>query len=250
MWLNDPGSAVFHRTAGRAPANPHKTAKIALIMMDARRLSWRCRTLILSGLTGDWPRSNTEVQLAFALQLKEALRHREAQTPDELDRGDALGDILDRFLREVEAEADNFIVTSILLLDGMVLRHGAAPALPAAYCAAIDGSTIGPCAGSCGTAAYSKKPVYVTDIATDPLWADYSALALAHGLRACWSTPIFDDQKAVLGTFAIYHTTTSGPDQDEIEAISDITAHVARTIQWSRTAEDMTRARDPVIRNQ
>ena len=181
--------------------------------------------------------------MAFAPQLKDSLRQREAQVPSELGQGDALRDILERFLLAVEADADSFILTSILLLDGTVLRHGAAPTLPAPYCAAIDGSAIGPCAGSCGTAAFSGRPVYVTDIATDPLWADYHQLALPHGLRACWSTPIFDDAGAVLGTFAIYHTTTSGPTPDEIAAITDITGHVARTILWSRTARDMHRAR-------
>ena len=181
--------------------------------------------------------------MAFALQLKDSLQRREAQVPAEFEQGDALGVILNRYLLEVEAEADSFILTSILLLDGKVLRHGAAPALPAAYMAAIDGSEIGPCAGSCGTAAFSGRPVYVTDIATDPLWADYKHLALQHGLRACWSTPILDAQQAVIGTFAIYHLTTRGPTEEEIEAIRDITAHVARAITWSSSARELASGR-------
>jgi hypothetical protein len=44
------------------------------------------------------------------------------------------------------------------------LRMGAAPRLPEAFSAAIDGKQIGPAAGSCGTAVYRKLPVYVTDI--------------------------------------------------------------------------------------
>jgi GAF domain-containing protein len=81
---------------------------------------------------------------------------------------------------------------SILLVDetGQHVRNLAAPSLPAAYTAAIEGAAIGPQAGSCGTAAYRGETVVVTDIATDPLWADYKPLALAHGLRACWSVPI------------------------------------------------------------
>ena len=70
------------------------------------------------------------------------------------------------------------------------VRHGAAPSLNETFIRAIDGQPIGPKAGSCGTAAYRKEPVYVTDIASDPLWEDYRDIALAHGLRACWSTPI------------------------------------------------------------
>jgi hypothetical protein len=56
----------------------------------------------------------------------------------------------------------------------------------------------------------------VTDIATDPLWADYRDIALPHGLRACWSTPIFDEGHEVLGTFAIYHLATGAPTAEEI----------------------------------
>ena len=177
--------------------------------------------------------------MAFALQLEDRLRHREAQVAAEVEQGDALGLILSRYLLSVEAEADSFILTSILLLDGKHLRHGAAPTLPPAYCGAIDGAEIGPCAGSCGTAAYRAAPVYVADIATDPLWADYRDLALPNGLRACWSTPIFDDDQAVIGTFAIYHTAPGAPTDEEIAAIGTITGHVARAIMWSKKAQDL-----------
>lgn len=177
--------------------------------------------------------------MAFALQLQEALKQREDQVQSEFAQGDALEDILSRYLLAVEAEADSFILTSILLVDGSHLRHGAAPSLPSAYCKAIDGLEYGPAAGSCGTAAHFGRPVHVTDIATDPFWADYKHLALEHGLRACWSTPIFDEHKSVIGTFAIYHLTPRGPTPDELDAIQTITASVARTILWSRTVEDM-----------
>jgi len=177
--------------------------------------------------------------MAFAHQLQDRLRLRESEVRAEFDQGDALGLILTRYLLAVEAETDSYILTSILLLDGDRLRTGAAPTLPPDYCAAIDGSEIGPRAGSCGTAAFSALPVYVTDIATDPLWADFKQLALPHGLRACWSTPIFDDQAAVLGTFAVYHLTPRAPTADEIKAIRTITDHVSRAITWSRSAKDL-----------
>ena len=64
------------------------------------------------------------------------------------------------------------------------------PACPAAYNAAIEGMPIGPCAGSCGTAAWRGETVVASDIALDPLWIDYRELALRHGLRACWSVCI------------------------------------------------------------
>ena len=98
---------------------------------------------------------------------------------------------------------------SVLLLDqrGEHLLHGAAPNLPQEYCAAIDGVEIGPSVGSCGTAAYRCEAVFVGDIATDPLWANFKGLALGHGLAACWSSPIKSTQGKVLGTFAVYWPT-------------------------------------------
>src|SRR6185503_8552247 len=85
------------------------------------------------------------------------------------------------------------------------VRHGAAPSLPEAYVKAIDGAPIGPKAGSCGTAMYRGQPVIVSDILVDPLWEDYRAVAAPHGLRACWSTPLFSRQGKVLGSFAMYY---------------------------------------------
>ena len=99
-------------------------------------------------------------------------------------RGDSRAHILDALCRLVEELASGSL-SSILLLDPKAnqLRHGAAPSLPIKYIEAIDGLVIGPCVGSCGTAAYRAKPVIVSDIASDPLWADYRALVRAAGRR-------------------------------------------------------------------
>ena len=174
--------------------------------------------------------------MPFAAGLRDRLRDRGSQVASEFTRGDSLERILDRHLLAVEQMSDVELLTSILLLseDGKQLSHCAAPNLPRAYCDAVDGLEIGPCAGSCGTAAYLGRPVYVTDIATDPLWSDFRHLALPHGLRSCWSTPIRDQKGAVIGTFAIYHRTIGGPTQDEIDAIDMITKHVADAIIRAR----------------
>jgi len=126
---------------------------------------------------------------------------------------------------------------SILLIDeqGVHLRHGAAPNLPAEYIQAIDGSAIGPSAGSCGTAAFRKQAVFVKDIAADPLWEDYRALALAHGFRACWSTPIFDAHGRLLGTFAMYYRQPALPEPEHLRLIEMATHLAAIAISRDRT---------------
>lgn len=170
--------------------------------------------------------------MGFAAGLRQSLRVRDLQLASEFNRGDSLREVLDKHLLAVEGMAEGELLTSILLLsaDGKRLTHGAAPNLPAEYCRAIDGAEIGPQAGSCGTAAYFGRPVYVTDIASDPLWAGYRGLALRHGLRSCWSTPIRAPDGIVVGTFAIYRRHPSGPTTDELDAIETITSHVAQAI--------------------
>jgi len=179
--------------------------------------------------------------MSFAAGLRQALDLRQADVVGELRRGDNLEDILDKHLRTVEGMSDREILTSVLLLspDRKHLTHGAAPSLPQSYREAIDGSEIGPSAGSCGTAAYLGRPVYVTDIATDPLWAAYRDLALPHGLLSCWSTPIRHDEGEVLGTFAIYNRSLSGPTREELAAIEIITDKVARAITFARNPNAM-----------
>ena len=131
------------------------------------------------------------------------------------------------------------MLCSILLLDGQHLHHGAAPSLPAEFVRLIDNQPIGPTAGACGTAAYRRERVIVTDIATDPLWADYRAPALAHGLLACWSNPIFDEQFQVLGTFAIYYRQPRSPSSQEIRALETATQIAAIAIQRERATENL-----------
>jgi hypothetical protein len=156
----------------------------------------------------------------------------------ELAIGDSpLETTLTELIRIVESTSRTGVLGSILLLDadGKHLRIGAAPSLPKAYSAAIDGAEIGPCAGSCGTAAYLGAAVFVSDIATDPLWADYKEIALPHGLRACWSIPILTRGRKVLGTFAMYHREPREPTIRDLLLVDLITQTAALVIDRDRT---------------
>jgi PAS domain S-box-containing protein len=91
--------------------------------------------------------------------------------------------------------------------------------VPKRYCDAIEGVQIGEDVGSCGTAAFLKEKVVVTDIESDPRWAAYKDLALREGFRACWSFPITDSNNKVMGTFAIYYKHIKAPTTDEENTI-------------------------------
>jgi signal transduction histidine kinase len=156
--------------------------------------------------------------------------------------GDSLHVVLDQLMRDLEALTPDAIC-SVLLLDedGVHLRHGAAPSLPEAYRRAVDGMSIGPGVGSCGTAAFDNRQVIVSDIATDPLWAEFRKLAARHGLRACWSTPIRCGRGNVLGTFAIYYRNPRHPSAFEMEVIERATHVVRIAIERSMAEENLRR---------
>ncbi len=131
-----------------------------------------------------------------------------------------LQEILDTVALNYESYSDNALC-SILLLDdeGTHIRHGSGPSLPDAFNKGIEGEPIGPVAGSCGTAAYRKERVIVSDIATDPLWVNYRNFALGFGLKASWSTPIINTEGKVYGTFAIYYRECHTPVETDLRLI-------------------------------
>ena len=172
---------------------------------------------------------------------REALLAGENRVLEMLAKGDSLADILDLLCLLVEEQSTG-VLASILLMDanGKQLRHGGAPNLPKAYTEAIDGAFIGNSVGSCGTAAYRAEQVIVSDIATDPLWTDFRELALAHSLRACWSTPIFSSEGKVIGTFAMYYREPRSPSPREQDTIRHIT-HLAGIAIQRKLAETARR---------
>lgn len=149
-----------------------------------------------------------------------------------------LDDIMASLCRNVEEQSFGTLC-SVLLVDesGTCLRHAAAPSLPLEYNQAIDATRIGQNIGSCGTAAWTREEVIVSDIATDPRWAKYWKLPLSFGLRACWSKPIISARGEVLGTFAIYATQSRPPSPHELFLIEHATQLAGIVIERHRSAE-------------
>jgi PAS domain S-box-containing protein len=132
---------------------------------------------------------------------------------------------------------------SILLVDAKsnTLNYGAAPHLPAAYSAAIDGLHFGDGVGSCGTAAARRATIIVSDIEHSPLWVDYRDLAREHRLAACWSTPVIDGGGALLGTFAMYYDDPREPTATDLEVLK-IAGPLAAVV--IRRQQDLNRLRE------
>src|SRR6266699_686545 len=194
-----------------------------------------------------WYGANTDID---DRKRAEALLAAENQILEMVATGRPLAVILDGLCRLVDNLCDKSLA-SILLIDpnGRCLRRGAGPSFPEAFLAAVDGVEIGPCVGSCGTAAYRQEQVIVSDIATDPLWANYREFALAYGLRAGWSTPILSSEGNVLGTFAIYWREPRSPGPHHQQIIKQITHLTAVAIERKQAAESL-HASDLLARGQ
>ncbi len=187
-----------------------------------------------------------EYSCVFARDITERKRAEEflagqARVLEMMATGAPLEDTLDALIRLIEEDSGGTLGSILLLTpDGKRLRHAAAPSLPESYSRAVDGVPVGPRSGSCGTAAYRKENVIVSDIEKDPLWKDYRDLALRHGLRACWSTPILGSTGKVLGTFAMYYPRPRSPGPEDLKRIETST-HLARIAIERKQGEEALR---------
>jgi PAS domain S-box-containing protein len=175
----------------------------------------------------------------------EAVLAAEKRLLEIIAKGDSLPPFLDALCRCVEDVAPGCLCSVLLVeANGQRVRHGAAPSLPRAYSDALDGRPVTAEAGPCGMAAALKQQVIVEDVASDARWDGYGwrALALEHGLRACWSTPIVSHDGRVLGTFALSFRDPGRPTPQH-RALIEQFRHIARiAIERAQTEDALKRS--------
>jgi PAS domain S-box-containing protein len=188
-------------------------------------------------------------RLVTARKHAELIAERQRDILQLTARGAPLSRVLEEIARALEFEIHHRGFASILLADNAAarLRSGAAPSLPPAYTQAIDGLPIAPSSGSCGTAAWSRQPVFSVDIENDPCWRRFKDLALSYQLRACWSLPILSGDGELLGTFAIYLSDPRHPSPEELRILENTTRVAAIAIERERS-EDAVRASESQLR--
>src|SRR5207249_3392203 len=182
----------------------------------------------------------------------EALLAGEKRLLEMIATGVGLKEILNTLCLIIEEQRAGTLASVLLLnADGVHLDCIAGPSLPKEWAQQMENLPIGPCAGSCGTAAYRGSPVIVSDIATDPLWdvPEHRTSALKHGLRASWSNPVLSTAGKVLGTFCMYYRETRSPNSQDLELIDLATDLVRIAIERDRT-EKALRASEQVARGQ
>ncbi len=141
----------------------------------------------------------------------DALQRLQGEILESIARGEELAEVARQICLGAERLAPQALCTILTVDAERALHPLAAPGLPEAYSRALDGVRVGPAVGSCGTAIWRGEAVEVTDIANDPLWNDYRALAIPLGIQACWSSPIQTRDGQVVGAFAFYYRTRRGP---------------------------------------
>jgi PAS domain S-box-containing protein len=182
----------------------------------------------------------------------EALVAGEKRLLEMIATGVTLKEILRALCLNIEEQRAGTLASVLLLNpDGVHLDSVAGPSLPKEWIQQMEKLPIGPCAGSCGTAAYRGSPVIVSDIATDLLWnvPEHRASALKHGLRASWSNPVLSSKGQVLGTFCMYYREAKSPNTRDLE-LMELATHVVRVAIERDRAQDALRASEQVARGQ
>lgn len=221
--------AIFNRWLGLTIEEGIKTDTV---------LKYASIAIFLLLLTIYWVhRLKREIGFRKAAEQREQAR---SYVLERLSRGTPLEAMLGYITGSLE-QANPKMLCSILLLDHekQCLLYGSASSLPSFYNNAIDQLAIGDSVGSCGTAAFRGERVIVEDIQTHPYWAGYRELAAKAKLGACWSQPIINSDKKVLGTFAIYHRKPTQPNKFEIQLIESYANLTALVIETCRAENEV-----------
>src|SRR5258707_4054901 len=192
------------------------------------------------GNLSKWYGANTDIE---DRKRAEALLAAEKQTLEMIANGACLPDILEKLCETIDAQSSE-VKSAVMLMDpdGMHLRPAAGPRFPKEWLEAITPVKIGPCVGSCGSAAFLKQRVIVSDIATDPLWADYRELTLRYGFRAAWSQPLISKNQHVLGTFGMYYPEARIPNETDLRLIEGARHIAVIAIEGERSQEALKSA--------
>jgi PAS domain S-box-containing protein len=180
-----------------------------------------------------------------ALKRSEALLAGEKQLLERMAKGHPLPQVLDSLCRLVEQSASGSLC-GIVLVDpsGTRLEHGAAPSLPSGYCEGIHGRPVHIESGPCAMAVCLNEQVITTDTAVDTRWKDcgWCQHALAHGLRACWSSPVVASGGKMLGALALYFRHPSSPTEQHREIIERLIHLASIAIERAQAEETLRRS--------
>lgn len=164
--------------------------------------------------------------LAYAIDVTdkrqaEAILEGQRQVLELIATGASLDGTFDALIHMIEARTPTTRAAILLVSgNGTQLRYAAAPSLPRAFVDAHPALPIAPEAEPCGAAAFRRAPVICDDIEAAQHLTLIREDALAHGLRACWASPILNQDGGVLGVIGLFFEHPGRPSVHETRLIS------------------------------
>src|SRR3989449_9024490 len=170
------------------------------------------------------------------------------RTLEMIAAGASLGDTLTALCAAIDAQSPD--ITSTVLLadpDGKRLWPAAGPRVARGWREALSPAMIGPDMGSCGTAAFLKERVIISDVATDPRCSGVAPtqspdVAIAYGIRAAWAEPLVSKDNELLGTFALYYGDPRSPTGDDLRLIEEAAQLALIAIEADRSQAALKKA--------
>ncbi len=240
--LQQPGGQASRQAAGEHIARAAAG--------DSRAFEWTCRNAAGEELACEVRLALMPVQGRRLLRasvvdirerkLAEVLLGGQTRLLELIAKDTPLEETLANLALLIESQSPGLFCSVVLLTeDGQHMRAAIGPSMPHSYLQAHEGIAIGPMVGSCGTAMYTRAPVVVPDILTDPRWAPFKDLIAPHGFRACWSTPIILNRERLLGTFAMYYCDVRSPGPRDLRLLGVATDLAAIAIERTRNLQEL-----------
>lgn len=145
------------------------------------------------------------IKKTFVYEKKKDVEKLKILILEKITQNESTNLILKHICQLVENQnKDTYIVINCFNEEKLQLHNLTTLSLPETFTNKLNHIKVANLTASCGTAAYRKKEVIVTDISESIYWKKYKKTAKEHNLIACWSTPIISSKEQLLGTLAIY----------------------------------------------
>jgi diguanylate cyclase (GGDEF)-like protein/PAS domain S-box-containing protein len=154
-------------------------------------------------------------------------------------RDESLESVMLSACHEVSSILDDVTVAIFQAVDNRYLKLLAAPKLENSPFSIIHKLDIKEGAASSGTAAFRGEAVLVTDIDTDPLWADYKENIMTLGYKGSWSNPIKDNKGETIGVIAFYRKNNIKPNDLDYLIIRVLSPLCALAIEREKQRENI-----------
>ena len=169
-------------------------------------------------------------------------------------RSRSLSSVVPAICRLIESEMGAASRCAISLIDSEMMRFDevVAPSLPCSFRESLRGRPVAYEVGPCARAAFLKSQVIVADVELDPAWqvSGFCQLALAHGQRSCWSTPIISGRGEVIGSLAVLHGLPGFPTLLQHYAIARAVRIAAIAIERAQQEAELVRLQGLLVQAQ